>query len=125
MTHKIENLHLPFSDFFTKFSERNSIYKFGEESRLAALENVTKFRHAIDIGAHVGISVLHWKKLFERVGRCIRRVHEVEGSEYHLSCSLTRFKISVLLLVYCSEDFRLLPVCNTFRMVASFQYSMH
>ena len=66
-----------------------------------------------------------WKKLFERVGRCIRRVHEVEGSEYHLSCSLTRFKISVLLLVYCSEDFRLLPVCNTFRMVASFQYSMH
>jgi FkbM family methyltransferase len=67
MTHIVENLHLPFSDFFTKFSDRNSVYKFGEESRLTALENVTKFRHAIDIGAHVGISVLHWKKHFDQV----------------------------------------------------------
>ena len=67
MTHIVENLHLPFSDFFTKFSDRNSVYKFGEESRLVALESVTKFRHVIDIGAHVGISVLHWKQHFDHV----------------------------------------------------------
>jgi FkbM family methyltransferase len=67
MTHIIEGLHLPFSDFFDKFSDRNSVYKFGEESRLAALANVSQFGHAIDIGAHVGISVLHWRKHFERV----------------------------------------------------------
>ena len=98
MTHKIENLHLPFSDFFTKFSERNSIYKFGEESRLAALENVTKFRHAIDIGAHVGISVLHWKKLFERVTafepmvdhfECLKlNVADLEGVTAH-NCAIS------------------------------------
>lgn len=67
MTHIIEGLHLPFSDFFDKYSQRNSIYKFGEGSRLTALEHVSQFRHAIDIGAHVGISVLHWRKHFERV----------------------------------------------------------
>jgi FkbM family methyltransferase len=98
MPHKIENLHLPFSDFFTKFSERNSIYKFGEESRLAAIEHVTKFRHVIDIGAHVGISVLHWKKLFERVTafepmvdhfECLKlNVADLEGVTVH-NCAMS------------------------------------
>jgi FkbM family methyltransferase len=67
MTHIVEGLHLPFSDFFDKYSQRNSIYKFGEESRTTTLANVKQFRHAIDIGAHVGISVLHWHKHFANV----------------------------------------------------------
>jgi len=63
----VNGLHLPFLDFFKDFSENDSLYNFGGNSREEALKYVKSFNHVIDIGAHVGISVIHWSKLFSKV----------------------------------------------------------
>ena len=59
-------LFLPFKDFFDKYKDDN-ILNFGMPSRLEALKYVTEFDAVIDIGAHVGISVLHWAQVFKQV----------------------------------------------------------
>jgi FkbM family methyltransferase len=61
------NLVLPQDGFFSTLLENNSIYEFGKESRDIALGYVTNFNAVIDIGAHVGISVLHWAEHFSSV----------------------------------------------------------
>jgi FkbM family methyltransferase len=66
-SHQIEGLYFPFDDFFKDYSLNNSIYSFGQKSREAALKYVNRYNHVIDIGAHVGISVHHWQKMFEKV----------------------------------------------------------
>jgi FkbM family methyltransferase len=63
----MNELKLPMNDFFLDYSKNESIYNFGKESRDIALQHVTKFDRVIDIGAHVGISVLHWAKFFNVV----------------------------------------------------------
>jgi len=64
---KIEELYFPFTDFFKDYSNNNSIYTFGQQSRDTALQYVTKYDHVVDVGAHVGISVHHWAKHFNKV----------------------------------------------------------
>lgn len=64
---KVEDLYVPFLDFFDIFSKSDSIYNFGSNSRNAALKYVKSFDHVIDVGAHVGISVLHWSTIFSNV----------------------------------------------------------
>jgi len=61
------NLALPQDGFFSTLLENNSIYEFGKDSRDIALRYVTNFDEVIDIGAHVGISVLHWSEHFDSI----------------------------------------------------------
>lgn len=63
----MHKLKLPIDSFFSDYSKNESIHNFGKESRDIALEHVTEFNRVIDIGAHAGISVLHWAKLFKTV----------------------------------------------------------
>lgn len=63
----MNELKLPMDDFFLDYSKNESIHNFGKESRDIALQHVTEFNRVIDIGAHVGISVLHWAKFFKIV----------------------------------------------------------
>lgn len=63
----VEGLHLPYLDFFRDYSATASIYTFGKKPRLAAIDQVEQCRHVIDIGAHVGISVLHWVTKFDQI----------------------------------------------------------
>lgn len=63
----IEGLYLPFLDFFKNFSDRDSIHNFGKNSRDEALKYVKNFNHVVDIGAHVGISVIQWSSIFSKV----------------------------------------------------------
>lgn len=63
--HEINGLAFPFQDYFDRFGE--NILGFGKTAREETLKHVTNFRNAVDIGAHVGISVHHWAPLFEHV----------------------------------------------------------
>jgi hypothetical protein len=63
---KIEELYFPFTDFFKDYSNNNSIYTFGQQSRDTALQYVTKYDHVVDVGAHVGISLHHCAKHFNK-----------------------------------------------------------
>jgi FkbM family methyltransferase len=63
----VDGFTVPFKDFFYDFSKTNSILNFGSESRKAAISQVKKFNHVIDIGAHIGISVTHWANHFSKV----------------------------------------------------------
>lgn len=65
MTVNIDGLTFPFDDYFRKHS--GNILGFGQLSRDIALTHVTKWRTAVDIGAHVGISVHCWAPKFRRV----------------------------------------------------------
>lgn len=65
MTVEINGLRFPFEDFFQKHS--GNILAFGQDSRDVALQHTTQFRTAIDIGAHVGISVHCWAPKFQQV----------------------------------------------------------
>ena len=65
MTVNINGLEFPFADFFQKHS--GNILGFGQAARDIALEHVKNWRTAIDIGAHVGISVHSWAPRFEKV----------------------------------------------------------
>jgi FkbM family methyltransferase len=58
-------MKIPNDDFFTNLRENDSLSLFGKESRDLALSHVTNFGTVIDIGAHVGISVLHWTQHFQ------------------------------------------------------------
>ena len=72
-------LKLPMNDFFVDYSKNHSIYEFGKESRDIALQYVTEFDEVIDVGAHVGISVLHWASIF-------KTVHAYEPMKDHYNC---------------------------------------
>lgn len=64
---QVENLYVPFLDFFDNYSKTDSVYNFGSNSRNAALKYVKSFDHVIDVGAHVGISTIHWAKSFKNI----------------------------------------------------------
>ena len=57
-------VYYPFEDFFQKHT---NIYNFGQDTRNEALKCVKNHRTAVDIGAHIGISVNCWAPLFEKV----------------------------------------------------------
>jgi FkbM family methyltransferase len=76
MRHMINGMALPFKDFFDKHQD---ILVFGKAARDEALKFVTNFRTAVDIGAHVGISVHQWAPLFEHV-------HAFEPMVDHFEC---------------------------------------
>jgi FkbM family methyltransferase len=63
--HEIHGLVFPFQDYFNRFGE--NILGFGQGARNETLKHVKNFRNAVDIGAHVGISVHQWAPLFEQV----------------------------------------------------------
>lgn len=63
----MNELKIPKDSFFEKLKEDNEILNFGKPSRDIALRYVKEKRTAIDIGAHVGISVLHWASIFDKV----------------------------------------------------------
>lgn len=58
-------MKIPDDGFFTNLSKNNTLSLFGKDSRDLALRYVTNFDTVIDIGAHVGISVLHWSQHFQ------------------------------------------------------------
>jgi len=58
-------MKIPGDGFFTNLRDQNALSLFGKESRDLALSHVTNFGTVIDIGAHVGISVLHWAQHFQ------------------------------------------------------------
>jgi FkbM family methyltransferase len=60
-------MKVPNDIFFTELLKNNTINLFGKESRDIALSYVTNFETAIDIGAHIGISVLHWEEKFNKI----------------------------------------------------------
>lgn len=60
----VNGLKLPFQDFFNKWDD---VYSYGEESRIEALEITPEKKVVVDIGSHVGISILHWAKHFDKV----------------------------------------------------------
>jgi FkbM family methyltransferase len=60
-------MKVPNDNFFTDLLKNNSINLFGKESRDVALSYVTDFKTVIDIGAHIGISVLHWAEHFQNI----------------------------------------------------------
>lgn len=60
-------MKLPNDIFFNEFLKNNSLNNFGKESRDAALSYVKNFNEVVDIGAHVGISVLHWAEYFKEI----------------------------------------------------------
>jgi FkbM family methyltransferase len=76
MRHMINGMALPFKDFFNKHQD---ILVFGKAARDEALKFVTQFRTAVDIGAHVGISVHQWAPLFDHV-------HAFEPMIDHFEC---------------------------------------
>lgn len=69
-------MKLPVDNFF---NERDDILSFGKETRDIALEHVSNFDTVIDIGAHVGISVLHWAEFF-------KNIHAYEPMLDHYNC---------------------------------------
>jgi FkbM family methyltransferase len=60
-------MKVPSDSFFTEMLKNNTINLFGKESRDIALSYVTNFNTVIDIGAHIGISVLHWAEYFQYI----------------------------------------------------------
>jgi FkbM family methyltransferase len=60
-------MKVPNDNFFTEMLKNNTIRLFGKESRDIALSYVTNFDTVIDIGAHIGISVLHWAEHFQNI----------------------------------------------------------
>jgi hypothetical protein len=63
----MKHIITPQDNFFSILSENNNILSFGKESRDIAVSYVTNFNEVIDIGAHVGISVLDWSDKFKMV----------------------------------------------------------
>lgn len=61
----VGGIFLPWPGFFDKYGD--NILGFGKKSRDASLKYVTNFDGCVDIGAHVGISVLQWAPLFKQV----------------------------------------------------------
>ena len=65
MAVKINNLLFPFEDYFQKHA--NNVLMFGQDTRDIALAHTRNWRRAVDIGAHVGISIHCWAPKFEHV----------------------------------------------------------
>lgn len=72
-------MKVPNDNFFTEMLKNNTIRLFGKESRDIALSYVTNFDTVIDIGAHIGISVLHWAEHF-------RDIRAYEPMPDHFNC---------------------------------------
>lgn len=67
--HIVNGIKFPFKDFFDQWStqKNENVLLYGAESRLRALDFVKDRKVVVDIGAHVGISLLHWSAEFESV----------------------------------------------------------
>lgn len=64
----IDNLLFPEDEFFPKWrAKHGEIRNFDKPARDLALQYVTNFNCAIDVGAHVGISSLHWAEHFSEI----------------------------------------------------------
>lgn len=64
----IDNLLFPEDEFFPKWrAKHGDIRNFDKPARDLALEHVQNFKRVIDVGAHVGISALHWADHFEKI----------------------------------------------------------
>ena len=64
----IDNLLFPEDEFFPKWrAKHGEIRNFDKPARDLALSYVTNFKRVIDVGAHVGISSLHWADHFEKI----------------------------------------------------------
>lgn len=61
------NLKLPEDSFFNGLKSNNEILNFGKLSRDIALNFIKERRSVVDIGSHIGISVIHWAETFQRV----------------------------------------------------------
>ncbi len=82
----MEKLQLPNNDCLFKELERNNeILNFGKPSRDIALQYVKQHRNVIDIGAHIGISVIQWADIFETV-------YAFEPMKDHYECLLANTK---------------------------------
>lgn len=75
----MHKLKLPQDSFFVNLQLEDDILSFGKPSREAALKYVKNFNSAIDIGAHVGISVIHFSEYF-------RKVYAFEPNKTHFEC---------------------------------------
>ena len=63
----MKHIITPQDNFFSNLLENDNILSFGKESRDIAVSYVTNFNEVIDIGAHIGISVLDWSDKFKMV----------------------------------------------------------
>ena len=64
----IDNMLFPQDEFFPKWrAKHGAIANFGKPARDLALQHVTNFKCVVDVGAHVGISSLHWAEFFDDV----------------------------------------------------------
>lgn len=73
---------LPKDDFFKNL---DNISEFGKLSRDIALKNLQQTRTVIDIGAHVGISVVQWAGIF-------KSVYAFEPMKDHYDCLIENTK---------------------------------
>ncbi len=77
--------HLPFDDFFSHLPDNISIDQFGINTRIEALNFCSNRSCAIDIGSHIGISVAHWAKEFDKV-------YAFEPVQQHFTCLIENLK---------------------------------
>lgn len=73
------SLKLPKDSFFEALEKNNELLNFGKPSRDIALKYIQQSRSVIDIGAHIGISVLHWATMFDNV-------YAFEPMKEHFDC---------------------------------------
>lgn len=78
----MKSLKIPKDSFFENL---DNILSFGKPSRDIALKYVTQKRTVIDIGAHVGISVIHWAEHFNDV-------YAFEPMKEHYQCLIENTK---------------------------------
>lgn len=75
-------LKLPKDNFFKNL---DNILDFGKPSRDIALQHLKETRSVIDIGAHIGISVIQWASIF-------KNVYAFEPMKDHYECLLENTK---------------------------------
>lgn len=78
----MQTIKLPKDSFF---ENQKNILDFGKPSRDIAIQNLKNMRSVIDIGAHVGISVIQWASIFENV-------YAFEPMKDHYNCLLENTK---------------------------------
>lgn len=78
----MKTLQLPKDSFFESLEKNNEILNFGKPSRDIALQHVKNHRSVIDIGAHIGISVLQWSESF-------KNVYAFEPMKEHYDCLIS------------------------------------
>lgn len=77
--------YLPFDDFFSHLPGDINIDDFGINTRKEALTFCHERSCAIDIGSHIGISVSHWAKEFDKV-------YAFEPAQQHFACLIENLK---------------------------------